>query len=78
LSNIVQSAGFVVCKVTVVPPIPLPAAGSPVPTASQVPAATTPVPPTQVAPSLSSIVVSQEPAPGQKVVAGSAINFVVK
>jgi beta-lactam-binding protein with PASTA domain len=36
-----------------------------------------PVIPTQ-APSPASIVVSQEPAPGQKVLSGAAINFVVK
>jgi len=73
-----QNAGFLVGKVTIEPPAPAtPGANS----SSVTPQATSPVAPvtpTQPAPSPASIVVSQEPAPGHKVLAGVAINFVVK
>jgi len=63
-----QNAGFSVGKVTVAPPAP----------ATQPPASATSVNPIQPVPAPASIVVSQEPAPGQKVLAGAAINFVVQ
>jgi beta-lactam-binding protein with PASTA domain len=73
-----QNAGFSVGKVTVEPSAP----AAPVANSSSVaPQATSPVPPvspTQLAPSADSIVVSQEPAPGHKVLAGAAISFVVR
>lgn len=73
-----QNAGFLVGKVTVAPPVqPTPAANSSVIT----PQATTPVIPgsrPETAPSAASIVISQDPAPGHKVLAGTAISFVVK
>ncbi len=68
---ILQNAGFVVGSVTFAPSTP----ANPAPAASQVnPPATA----AQTTPSPSSIVVSQEPTTGQKVIAGSAINFVVR
>jgi eukaryotic-like serine/threonine-protein kinase len=76
VTNTLHSAGFVVGKVTVTTPVSVPAPTNGV-TAAQVVTPVAPVPPTQV-PSPASIVVSQEPAPGQKVLAGAAINFVVK
>ena len=72
VTNTLQSAGFVVGKVTVAPPVSVPAPGNPTVVTPAASAA-----PTQ-APSPASIVVSQEPAPGQKVLAGTAINFLVK
>ena len=78
VSNILQSAGFAVGKVTVVLPVSVPAPASPIATAPQIAASTAPVNPPQQAASAASIVVSQEPAPGQKVLAGTAINLVVK
>jgi beta-lactam-binding protein with PASTA domain len=47
-------------------------------TATANPSATSPVVPSPVVPSPASMIVSQAPAPGAKVVAGSAINFVVR
>jgi len=74
---ILQNAGFSVGKVTVTPPVSVPAVGNAIAVAPQVVAPVASAAPTQV-PSPASIVVSQEPAPGQKVPAGAAINFVVK
>jgi eukaryotic-like serine/threonine-protein kinase len=77
VTNTLQSAGFVVGKVTITPPVSIPATGNAM---TVVPQAVTPIAsatPTQV-PSPASIVVSQEPVPGHKVPAGAAINFVVK
>lgn len=77
VANTLQSAGFVVGKVTPAPPISVPALAGSAPVAP--PAATpSPVASIQPAPSPASIVVAQEPAPGQKVLAGAAINFVVR
>lgn len=73
-----QNAGFLVGKVTIEPPVPPTASGN---SSAVVPQATAPVTPanqTQAAPSPASIVVSQEPAAGHKVLAGAAINFVVR
>jgi hypothetical protein len=78
VSNILQSAGFAVGKVTVALPVSVPTTVSPTATAPQIASNTAPVNPPQQAASAASIVVSQEPAPGQKVLAGTAINFVVK
>lgn len=68
-----QNAGFLVGKVTVEPAVPPSASGN---SSSTAPQGTTPA--NQTAPSPASIVVSQEPAPGHKVLAGVAINFVVR
>ena len=78
VSNILQSAGFVVGKVTVALPVSVSAPANPTATPPQIAPSTSPVNPPQQAPSPASVVVSQEPAPGQKVLAGTAINFVVK
>jgi eukaryotic-like serine/threonine-protein kinase len=77
VTNTLQNAGFVVGKVTVTPPVSIPESGNPTVAVPQVVAPIPSATPTQV-PSAASIVVSQEPAPGQKVPAGAAINFVVK
>jgi eukaryotic-like serine/threonine-protein kinase len=71
-----QKAGFSVGKVTVALPA-APAPGSTAP-ASEPTTPVTPVNTTQPAATPASIIVSQEPAPGQKVFAGAAINFVVQ
>ena len=78
VTSALQSAGFVVGKVTVVPPVSVPAPGNSTPAAPQVVPPTAAVPPLLAAPPPASIVISQEPAPGQKVLSGAAINFVVK
>ena len=78
VTNTLQSAGFVVGKVTVAPPVSVPAPGNPTAAAPPVTACLRPASSPPRAPSPASIVVSQEPAPGQKVLAGTAINFVVK
>lgn len=84
VTNTLKAAGFTVGKVTVIPVEP-PASSSQAaatPTTANAP----PVPqtssteqnsPTQAA-TPASIIVSQDPGPGRKVIAGSAINFVVK
>jgi beta-lactam-binding protein with PASTA domain len=77
VTNTLQSAGFVVGKVTVAGPVSFSVPGNATTAAPQVVPTVAPVIPTQ-APSPASIVVSQEPAPGQKVLAGAAISFVVK
>src|SRR4051812_19345051 len=77
VTNTLPGAGFVVGKVRVATPVSVPPPADGGGTAAQVVTPVAPVPPTQV-PSPASIVVSQEPAPGQKVLAGAAINFVVK
>lgn len=74
-----QNAGFAVGKVTVAQaPVLAAPAGNMTPSTPQTAAPPIPVTPTQSAASPASIVVSQEPAPGQKVLAGAAINFIVK
>lgn len=70
-----QKAGFSVGKVTVAPPAPAP--GSTLPATEPTPPVT-PVNTTQPAATPASIIVSHEPAPGQKVLAGAAINFLVQ
>jgi beta-lactam-binding protein with PASTA domain len=72
---ILQNAGFVVGSVTLAPPIPAATPANQTPATSQV---NQPLAATQTTPSPSSVVVSQEPTQGQKVIAGSAINFVVR
>jgi beta-lactam-binding protein with PASTA domain len=63
-----QDAGIKVGKVSVLPPAPLP--GEP---------QAAPVAPSAVSePSAASMIVTQTPAPGQKIVAGSAVNFEVR
>ena len=78
VTAILQNAGFVVGTVTLAPPTPAPTPASAVSATSQVTPSAPQVTATQSVPSPSAIVVSQEPAPGQKVVAGAAINFVVQ
>jgi eukaryotic-like serine/threonine-protein kinase len=73
-----QNAGFLVGKVTVEPPAPATPGASPSSAAPQAATPVSPVTQTQPAPSPASIVVSQDPAPGHKVLAGAAINFVVQ
>jgi len=86
VSATLKDAGFSVAKVTIAaatsPPAPSPAVNTqpgvpspnaPTPAASPAPQTTAPP-----VPSATSIVVSQDPAAGAKVTAGSAINFVVK
>ena len=66
-----QDAGIKVGKVSVLPPVPAP----PLPGEPQA----APVAPSAVSePSAASMVVTQTPAPGQKIVAGSAVNFEVR
>ena len=77
VTNTLQSAGFVIGKVTVAPPVSIPAPGNTTTAAPQVvPPVASAIP--TAAPLAASIVVSQDPAPGQKVLSGTAINFVVK
>jgi beta-lactam-binding protein with PASTA domain len=74
-----QNAGFAVGKVTMAQaPVPAAPPGNMTPSTPQTTAPGIPVNPTQSVASPASIVVSQEPTPGQKVLAGAAINFVVK
>ncbi|MGH9515065.1 MAG: PASTA domain-containing protein [Terriglobales bacterium] len=77
VAAILQNAGFAVGKVTVAPPVSAvaPAGSAPVAPPVSTPAVQATSPQT---PSPAAIVISQEPAPGQKVLAGAAINFVVK
>jgi beta-lactam-binding protein with PASTA domain len=77
VTSTLQSAGFVVGKVTIAPPVSAAASVGSAPVAPQVATPAIPVPSPQP-PSPAAIVISQEPAPGQKVLAGAAINFVVK
>jgi beta-lactam-binding protein with PASTA domain len=66
-----QDAGINVGKVSVLPPVSAP----PPPGEPQA----APVAPSAVSqPSAASMIVSQIPAPGQKIVAGSAVNFEVR
>lgn len=78
VTNTLQGAGFMVGKVTISPP---PVSSSPlaagVVVMPQPPIAAPSIAPQQTA-SPASIVVSQDPAPGRKVLVGAAINFVVK
>ncbi|HUK46553.1 MAG TPA: PASTA domain-containing protein [Terriglobales bacterium] len=85
VTNILKNAGFSVSKVTVAPP-PLPPSqpATVAPAASAVangsPAVpaqiTQPATPQPISPA--SIIVSQDPAPGSKVLTGAAVNFTVK
>jgi beta-lactam-binding protein with PASTA domain len=66
-----QDAGVKVGKVSVVPPASMaPQQGEP----QAVPVA----PPAASEPSAASMIVTQNPVPGQKIVAGSAVNFEVR
>jgi beta-lactam-binding protein with PASTA domain len=71
---VLQDSGFRLGSVSIAPSItspPAPTVESPVP-----PPPTPPVPPPQPTPA--SVIVSQNPAPGAKIVAGSAVNFEVR
>jgi beta-lactam-binding protein with PASTA domain len=63
-----QDAGIRVGKVSVLPPPPSPFEPQPAPVAPSVVSE----------PSAASMIVTQTPAPGQKIVAGSAVNFEVR
>jgi len=81
VTNNLHDAGFSVGRVTMMQPISPPASAPPNgnPSAQQeTTAPSAPGPLVAASPSPASIVVSQDPPPGAKVVAGSAINFVVK
>ena len=87
-----KDAGFTVGKVTVAPvenapeatnaasvpaapaPAPPPAPATANPASAPAPSPSVPVP----APSAASFIVSQDPVPGERVFAGTAVNFVVK
>jgi len=71
---VLQDAGFRVGNVSIAPPAALPA--TPVPDSSVATPPPTPAPPPQ--PTSASIIVSQNPAPGAKIVTGSAVNFEVR
>ena len=63
-----QDAGIKVGKITVLPPPPQPGEPQPAPFS----------PPVVSEPSPASMIVTQAPAPGQKITAGSAVNFEVR
>jgi len=82
-----KDAGFTVGKVTVAPVenVPeatnasAPAASTSAPATANPLSVTAPSPPVPVpVPSAASFIVSQDPVPGERVFAGTAINFVVK
>ena len=77
VTNTLQSAGFAVGKITIAPPVPAAAPVGSAPITATVAEPAIPVTSPQ-SPSPTAIVISQEPAPGLKVPAGAAINFVVK
>jgi len=77
----IKEAGFSLGKVTIAPPTLIPKENS----ASTSPVDVSPTPPPKslqgtlgVAPSPAAIIVSQDPAPGRRVAAGSEIRFVVR
>lgn len=73
-----HDAGFSVGKVTVATATPNTPAENTTPSTSSAPVPATPPVQSQPVASPASIVVSQDPAPGEKVVAGSTIDFVVR
>ena len=83
VTNTLQKAGFTVGNVTMAP-VPNSFSSTPEPTtpsvATTAPIPTAPTPPPAVPPAISaaSIVVAQDPAAGQKISSGAAINLVVK
>ena len=89
VSNVLRDSGFLIGRVTVAPPqsdsamvspISQPAQANPA-VSNSVPSTTAVAPSSPAAsalPTPASIIVSQDPAPGQKILAGSAINFVVR
>jgi beta-lactam-binding protein with PASTA domain len=70
---VLQDAGFRLGSATVVP-----AAATPLPADSNSPVPTSATPATPLQPTPASVIVSQSPAPGAKIVAGSAVNFEVR
>jgi len=72
VTNALHDAGFSVGTVTMAIPSPTSESGSPIVEESA------PGPLIPTSPSPASIIVAQEPVPGTKVLAGAAINFVVK
>lgn len=82
VTNVLKDAGFSVGKVTTAPlavsPNGVPQNGG-LQNVAQNPAAQTgALEPAPAIPSAASIIVAQDPAPGQKIIAASAINFVVR
>jgi beta-lactam-binding protein with PASTA domain len=78
VTNTLHDAGFSVGRVTMMQPISPPASAVPNGNPSAQQETTAPGPLIATSPSPASIIVSQDPPPGAKVVAGSAISFVVK
>jgi beta-lactam-binding protein with PASTA domain len=75
---VLQDAGFRLGNVSVAPPVPS-AVSPPAPPADSFGAISPPPPPaTPPEPTPASVIVSQNPAPGAKIVAGSAVNFEVR
>jgi beta-lactam-binding protein with PASTA domain len=86
----IKDAGFTLAKVTVAPPASAPAsngtvAGDQAAASAAAPIATTPTTPSSVpqsasaaVPSPASIVISQQPAAGEKIIAGSDIRLVIR
>ena len=71
VTNTLHDAGFALGRITMATPPPSSGENS-------APANSAPGPLIPTSPSPASIIVSQDPAPGAKVLAGSAINFAVR
>jgi eukaryotic-like serine/threonine-protein kinase len=71
---VLQDAGFRLGNVSLAPSAAVPAAAAPDASVTTPP----PTPPVQPQPTPASIIVSQNPAPGAKIVTGSAVNFEVR
>jgi len=78
VTNTMHDAGFSVGRVTMMQPVSPPAQAVPNDNSAGQPDTSAPGPLIPNSPSPASIIVSQDPVPGAKVLAGSAINFVVK
>lgn len=72
---VLQDAGFRLGTVNMAPPPTTPAAPTPDSSVATTPAAPPPTPPQ---PTPASVIVSQNPAPGAKIVTGAAVNFEVR
>jgi eukaryotic-like serine/threonine-protein kinase len=78
VSKTLQDAGFRLGNVSVAPPPATPDANQELPGPSPAAAQPEAAPPAPAQPSPASIIVTQWPAPGQKVVAGTAVSFEVR
>jgi len=76
VANTLHDAGFSIGKVTEAPAEPSASSPAVAPALNQIPSSTPAAPPQAVSPA--SIIVSQDPPAGFKVLAGAAINLVVK